>query len=88
MGGELVSAHMLQHELLMVVAAPLLVMGQPLLVGLWALPIGERRRVGRYLARFRRAVHRLGRVEVTWARSGRPCYSEDAFEMYLHPCSP
>ena len=45
MGGELVSAHMLQHELLMVVAAPLLVMGQPLLVGLWALPICERRRV-------------------------------------------
>jgi putative membrane protein len=37
MGEALFSAHMVQHELLMVVAAPLLVLGRPLLVALWAL---------------------------------------------------
>lgn len=34
----LFSAHMTQHEILMLVAAPLLVFGQPLLAALWALP--------------------------------------------------
>jgi putative membrane protein len=34
----LFSVHMTQHEILMLVAAPLLVMGQPLLVAFWALP--------------------------------------------------
>jgi putative membrane protein len=42
----LFSAHMTQHEILMLVAAPLLVMGQPLLVALWALPAASRDRVG------------------------------------------
>jgi putative membrane protein len=36
------SAHMTQHEILMLVAAPLLVFGQPLLAALWAVP-GHRR---------------------------------------------
>jgi cytochrome c oxidase assembly factor CtaG len=35
---SLFSAHMSQHELLMVAAAPLFVLGRPLLVYLWALP--------------------------------------------------
>jgi putative membrane protein len=34
----LFSAHMTQHEVLMLVAAPLLVFGQPLLAMLWAVP--------------------------------------------------
>jgi cytochrome c oxidase assembly factor CtaG len=34
----LFSAHMTQHELLMLVAAPLLVFGHPLLLTLWAMP--------------------------------------------------
>jgi putative membrane protein len=38
MGGELFSAHMVQHELLMLVAAPLLLLGRPLGPYLWALP--------------------------------------------------
>lgn len=38
LGVQLFSAHMLQHELLMIVAAPLLVMGRPLAVWIWALP--------------------------------------------------
>jgi hypothetical protein len=36
LGGRLFSAHMVQHELLMVVAAPLLVMGRPLATWTWA----------------------------------------------------
>jgi putative membrane protein len=34
----LFSAHMVQHELLMVVAAPLMVLGRPLAIWTWALP--------------------------------------------------
>jgi cytochrome c oxidase assembly factor CtaG len=44
---QLFSAHMVQHELLMVVAAPLLVCGRPLVPMLWALPSAARRRIGR-----------------------------------------
>ena len=44
--------HMTQHELLMVVAAPLLVLGRPALVMLWAFP---RRVAGAALAASRRA---------------------------------
>jgi putative membrane protein len=38
----LFSAHMVQHELLMVVAAPLLVLGRPLAMWTWSLPPGWR----------------------------------------------
>jgi putative membrane protein len=38
MGSALFSAHMLQHELLMIVAAPFLVLGRPLAIWMWALP--------------------------------------------------
>jgi putative membrane protein len=47
MGAALFSAHMVQHEILMLVAAPLLVLGRPLGVWLWALPTGARSRIGR-----------------------------------------
>lgn len=46
LGGVLFSAHMVQHELLMVLAAPLLVLGRPLVPLLWAMPMRWRRRVG------------------------------------------
>lgn len=49
LGETLFAAHMTQHVLLMAVAAPLLVLGQPLLTGLWALPARTRRRVARVL---------------------------------------
>jgi putative membrane protein len=42
----LFSAHMAQHEILMAVAAPLLVMGRPFLPALWALPAGARDTLG------------------------------------------
>lgn len=38
------AAHMLEHELLMLVAAPLLVLARPVGVALWALPQGWRQR--------------------------------------------
>lgn len=43
----LFSAHMAQHVLLMLVAAPLLVLGAPPLPTLWALPRSARRAIGR-----------------------------------------
>jgi putative membrane protein len=38
LGALLFSAHMAQHEMLMLVAAPLLVAGRPVIAWLWALP--------------------------------------------------
>jgi putative membrane protein len=38
LGGILFSAHMVQHELLMLVGAPMIVLGRPLIAMLWALP--------------------------------------------------
>jgi putative membrane protein len=48
LGGALFSAHMVQHEILMLVAAPLLVLGRPLLPFVWGLPVSWRRTVGRW----------------------------------------
>ena len=45
-GSVLFSAHMTQHEVLMLVAAPLLVLGRPLVVFLWAFPVNWSRRIG------------------------------------------
>jgi putative membrane protein len=42
----LFSAHMVEHELLMVVAAPLLVLGRPLAAWVWAVPASWRRAIG------------------------------------------
>src|SRR5205085_3743935 len=39
-GRVLFSAHMTQHEILMLVAAPLLILGKPLLAFLRAMPLG------------------------------------------------
>jgi cytochrome c oxidase assembly factor CtaG/cytochrome c2 len=46
MGESLFSAHMAQHEIIMVLSAPLLVLGRPLVAFLWALPQPARRSVG------------------------------------------
>jgi len=45
-GQVLFSAHMTQHEILMLVAAPLLVLGRPLIAFLWALPLEWSRSLG------------------------------------------
>jgi putative membrane protein len=49
---------MAQHELLMVVAAPLLVLGRPVIPFLWALPMSWRRMLGGWSA--------LRSVNATW----------------------
>lgn len=48
LGGVLFSAHMTQHELLIAVSAPLLVLGRPLVPFVWSLPVSWRRAVGRW----------------------------------------
>jgi putative membrane protein len=57
---QLFSAHMVQHELLMVAAAPLMVLGTPLAVWTWALPPHWRQRVASPF--HERHVHTIWRV--------------------------
>src|SRR5215208_5646079 len=47
-GRVLFSAHMTQHEILMLVAAPLIVLGHPLVVYLWAFPPGFAKRISNW----------------------------------------
>ncbi len=51
LGSALFSAHMVQHELLMIIAAPLLVLGRPLAVWVWAFPPESRSLLGRFFHR-------------------------------------
>jgi putative membrane protein len=67
LGGALFSAHMAQHELLMVVAAPLLVMGRPMVPFLWGLPMAWRRALG--------ALSKTGPVERAWHAMTRPVFA-------------
>ena len=66
LGEALLSAHMAQHELLMVLAAPLLVLGRPLVTSLWGLPPRWRRVTGAWLGGLRRLWRLISRVEVAW----------------------
>ncbi|MDT4968314.1 MAG: putative rane protein [Acidobacteriota bacterium] len=71
MGEVLFSAHMTQHELLMLVAAPLLVLGRPLIAFLWALPMNWSRRLGR-------------RTKVVWFRSSWQTITTPMMAWALH----
>jgi putative membrane protein len=51
LGESLFSAHMAQHEFLMVAAAPLLVLSRPLVALLWGLPPRWRRTLGQWSKR-------------------------------------
>jgi cytochrome c oxidase assembly factor CtaG len=46
LGNWLFSAHMLQHEILMIVAAPLMILGKPLGIWIWAFPLEWRIKIG------------------------------------------
>ncbi len=61
---QLFSAHMVQHELLMAVAAPLLVLGRPLVVMLWSLPAPARHVAAN--------VAHQAAVRRTWSVATRP----------------
>jgi putative membrane protein len=65
---RLFSAHMIQHELLMVVAAPLLILGRPAVVMLWAIPPRGRVRVGRVVSTpaWRTLWHAVSRPMNAW----------------------
>ena len=47
----LFSAHMAQHEILMLVSAPLMVLGRPFIASMWALPAETRLRVAAFAKR-------------------------------------
>src|SRR4051812_28362038 len=68
MGEELFSARMVQHELLMVVAAPLLVLGRPIVALLWSVPMSWRRAAGSISAGFtvQRTWHFMTLPAVAW----------------------
>ncbi len=51
LGEVLFSAHMAQHEMLMLGAAPLLVLSRPLVPMLWGVPIGWRKTLGQWSKR-------------------------------------
>ena len=63
LGGRLFVAHMIEHEILMTAAAPLLVLARPVVM-LWALPAGWRRSLG--------GLVRATAVARCWARLTSP----------------
>lgn len=66
---ELLTAHMVQHLLLMMIAAPLLLLGNPLPACLWGLPRRARRALGRLLTRnapFRKVLWAATLMPVAW----------------------
>jgi putative membrane protein len=58
------AAHMLEHELLMLVAAPLLVLSRPLAIMLWAFPAAVRPTIG--------GIGTWPAVAATWRRLSAP----------------
>jgi cytochrome c oxidase assembly factor CtaG len=58
------AAHMFEHELLMLLAAPLLVLSEPLVLMLWAFPASGRRAIG--------GMARLRAVSAVWTRLTEP----------------
>ncbi|HEY7503386.1 MAG TPA: cytochrome c oxidase assembly protein [Gemmatimonadales bacterium] len=66
LGEVLLAAHMAQHELLMALAAPLLVLSRPLVVTLWGLAPRWRRAIGGPVSRLRPLWRGLSRLEVAW----------------------
>lgn len=70
MGDALFSAHMTQHLLLILVAAPLMVLSEPVLPILWAIPTAARRRGARWWTQataLRAIAHTLTSPSVAWA---------------------
>jgi putative membrane protein len=65
LGEHLFAFHMIEHEILMAVSAPLMVLARPIGVWLWSLPQRYRFLVGRFLRR-RGLVHCW-----QWLRTGR-----------------
>lgn len=61
-GALLFTMHMVQHEILMMISPPLLLLARPMPILLWGLPAGLRRRFGRLLGpegALRKIIHLL-----------------------------
>jgi cytochrome c oxidase assembly factor CtaG len=95
LSGLLFAAHMVQHQLLLMVAAPLLLLGNPLPYVLWGLPRHLRRAMGQALtpaARGRRALKRLTSVPVAgvvyavtlWSWHAPAAYEAALRSAFLH----
>ena len=65
---QLFSAHMVQHLVLLMVAPPLLILGRPTVVWLWAFPLPARRLIGRVWVKsgLHRFVQQLMSPVVVW----------------------
>ena len=69
LGNQLLIMHMVQHKILVMAAAPLLWLGDPFPIVLWALPAQLRRGVGGLFERdtwFRRAVTAITHPGICW----------------------
>lgn len=66
------SSHMAQHELLMLIGAPLMIVGRPIVPWLWALPDGWRRQVGpsRHVQSYATVWRWLTHPAVAWILHG------------------
>jgi cytochrome c oxidase assembly factor CtaG len=94
LGGVLFSAHMAQHELLMTVAAPLLVLARPLVPFTWAMPMRVRRAIGAAVTRgiARKLWLALSRPSVAtsihgiaiWAWHSPPLYNATLTSEWVH----
>jgi cytochrome c oxidase assembly factor CtaG len=68
LGEALFSAHMTQHEILMLISAPLLVLSRPLAPMLWGMPISWRRWLGQaaHATAFQKLWRAVTRPSVAW----------------------
>lgn len=69
LGGQLFFMHMIQHLLMIMISAPLLLVSNPFPVLMWGLPRRGRQKVGGLLngpSRFRRIVTRLTAPGIAW----------------------
>jgi cytochrome c oxidase assembly factor CtaG len=68
-GEVLFSAHMSQHEILMLISAPLLVLGRPFIAAMWCLPHAWRRPIGSVVtdAGLKSAWRKVTSPFVAWA---------------------
>lgn len=69
LGEQLFWVHMTQHEILVLICAPLLVLGAPLRISLWAFPASARKSVARWAngRRFTAAWLAISSPLCTWA---------------------
>jgi putative membrane protein len=84
LGATLFTAHMAQHMVLMVVAAPLLVLGSPGVAALWAMPESWRRGAGATLRRpgLQRAWRMISTPMVAWTVHGAALWLWHAPRLY------